>query len=47
MAIIKKAKVTSAGSDAEKNDSCVLLMGMCVSITVTENGMEFPQKLKI
>jgi hypothetical protein len=37
-------KIASVGKDAEKNwDPCILLVGICSAVVITEKSMQFPQ----
>ena len=44
MPIIKEREIIDIGKNVEKENPCVLLVGMYIGISIMENSMEFSQK---
>ena len=44
MPIIKEREIIDIGKNVEKENPCILLVGMYIGISIMENSMEFSQK---
>ena len=44
MSVIKKTGIIDFGKNVEKENPCILLVGMYIGISIMENGMKFSQK---
>ena len=44
MPVIKKTGIIDVVKNVEKENPCILLVGMYIGISIMENGMKFSQK---